>query len=553
MLLQRCGSFLLGGLVDVGFTVRPKAADAEPVEEERVKENTEGCNPEAGRMGDCPKPKEKPLNVLIFMSDQHNPHVLGCYGNPDVRTPNLDRLAAEGVRFTNAYCATPLCVPSRMSFMTSRTPSRNRVWNNAHILSSGIPTWAHVLGAAGYQTVLVGRMHFVGADQRHGFARRPLGEFCAGHPGATWVGGPAWTKYPAVTTGQRRPAVEIAGMGTTLYQWFDTKVADVTCDFLQGHAEKNPDLPFALAAGFLLPHCPFIAPKKLFEYYYQRVDIPQVDEHLPATIQRFRRLRGIAEPPLPEQRIRVARAAYFGMCEFLDAQVGRILGCLDQTGLAANTLVIYCSDHGEMAGEHGCWWKSNYYQGSGGVPLIFRLPGAAASGATCDAVCSLMDVGPTLTEAAEAGPMPASDGRSLWSTLQGRHPNDWLDETFSEFADGRTGDTGHPNFPSRMVRSGNWKLWWYGDSDGLPPALFNLENDPDETQDLGNDPSCAAVREEFMEKLRVGWDPDQVSASAQQATADHTALANWGHRLRPTHPDLLPVPSPEIEADVELR
>jgi len=387
----------------------------------------------------------------------------------------------------------------------------------------------------------------------HGHARLRGRERCAGHPGATWIGGPAWTKYPAVTTGQRRPAVEIAGTGTTIYQWFDTKVADVTCDFLREHAEKGSNLPFVAAVGFLLPHCPFIAPKDLFEYYYKRVDIPAVEERLPTTIQRFRRLRGIADPPLSEERIRVARAAYFGMCEFLDTQVGRILDCLGETGLAANTLVLYCSDHGEMAGEHGCWWKSNYYEGSVRVPLIARLPGVVAAGTARDAVCSLMDIGPTLTEAAGAGPMPITDGRSLWATLQGRHPKDWCDEAFSEFADGRTGDTGHPNFPSRMIRSGKWKLWWYGDSEGLPPALFNLEHDPDETHDLAEDPSYVEIRDELMDKVRAGWDPEAVSAAAQQATADQRTLAEWGRAVRPSHPDLLTVPSPEVESDVELR
>jgi len=122
-------------------------------------------------------------NVLLIMTDQHSKHFLGSYGNDIVRTPNLDRLASEGMRFTSAYCPAPLCVPSRMSFMTSRTPSRNRVWNNEGILSSAIPTWAHVLTAAGYETSLIGRMHFKGLDTRHGFENRPIGEPGASPPG----------------------------------------------------------------------------------------------------------------------------------------------------------------------------------------------------------------------------------------------------------------------------------------------------------------------------------------------------------------------------------
>ena len=121
-------------------------------------------------------------NILVIMSDQHSKFHIGCYGDEVVRTPHMDRLAAEGIRFNNAYCAAPLCVPSRMAFMTSRTPTANRVWTNSQILSSAIPTWAHGMGAAGYETALIGRMHFVGSDQRHGFERRPIGEWGAHHP-----------------------------------------------------------------------------------------------------------------------------------------------------------------------------------------------------------------------------------------------------------------------------------------------------------------------------------------------------------------------------------
>jgi len=512
-----------------------------------------------------------PSNILILMSDQHSPHAVGCDGNNPVRTPHLDRLAKEGMRFTNTYCPAPLCVPSRMSFMTSRTPSRNRVWNNQHALGSGIPTWAHALGAVGYETALIGRMHFVGADQRHGFERRPMGEFMAGHHGRIWLGGPAWTKYPAITTGQKRPGVEHAGTGHTVYQWFDERAATAACHFLRERCEKGVgdplpggpsgashkgsptpfSRPFAAVVGFMLPHCPFIAPKELFEYYYDRIDVPEADEGQPATVKRFRRLRGILDPPLPAERIRIARAAYFALCEYLDSLIGRILDCLDETGLAENTLVIYTSDHGEMAGEHGCWWKSNYYEGSACVPMIARLPNVVPAGGGCDAICNLMDVGPTLAEIAGAE-MPDADGRSLWPTLQGNHPDDWPDETLSEFVDSRTGDAGLVNLPSRMIRSGPWKLWHYADAEDLPPALFNLDDDPGEVRDLGTEPAYADIRTRLLERLHDGWDPARASALSAEQDRDERALAAWGKAVKPPHEDTLLVPPPDVEADVEL-
>ena len=489
-----------------------------------------------------PKP-----NILLIMTDQHSKHFLGCYGNEIVRTPNLDRLAAEGMRFTSAYCPAPLCVPSRMAFMTGRTPSRNRVWNNQGILSSAIPTWAHVLTAKGYETSLIGRMHFRGLDTRHGFENRPIGEYSASHPGVPLlctekVKKPRYHYHGG--SGQDRGCVTHAGRGRTTYQYSDEQRTKKAIDYLREHA-KAQARPFAAVLGFTLPHCPFIAPKELYDYYIKRVDVPKVEKDQPATIRRFRKLRDILRP-LPEKHVRVARAAYYGLCEHFDSLIGQVLGTLDETGLARNTLVIYTTDHGEMAGDHGCWWKSNYYEGSAGVPLVARLPGTIAPGAVSNAVCNLMDLGPTLAQIAGTR-LPDGDGRSLWPTLQGRHPKKWKDETLSELCDQRGGV-----LASRMVRSGKWKLWTYEDPEKLPPALFNLDDDPGELHDLGQDPAYADVREKLLRKAHSGWDPQAVRRETAQAARDFGTLARWGRVARPPCPDAMPVPPPSYEADVEL-
>jgi len=485
-------------------------------------------------------------NILVIMSDQHSPHLLGCYGNEVVRTPNLDRLAAEGMRFSDAYCAAPLCVPSRMSFLTGRTPSHNRCWDNAQTLHSAIPTWAHVLGAAGYETALIGRMHFVGPDQRHGFEQRPIGEFMARHPGAPIAGGPMWSRYPAISTGQARQTVEIAGRGQTHYQMFDAQVTEAACAWLRSRAGGGR--PFAATLGLLLPHCPFIAPKEAFDYYRRRVDAPVVEAEQPATVRRFRALRGLLDPPLPPERIRLARAAYYGLCEYVDSLVGRVLEVLEQTHLSENTLVIYISDHGESAGEHGCWWKSNYYESSVAVPMIARLPGVVPAGATCPAVCNLLDLPPTLAECAGTEFPTPIDGRSLWPTLTGRHPADWPDETFSELVDPKHGRL----LASRMIRSGRWKLWEFHDEDHLPPALFDLENDPGELHDLAGDPAHGEVRDGLLAKLHADWDPQQALEATRAELADHQVIQAWGRAVQPVHPDHLPAPPAEAEDNVEL-
>ena len=464
-------------------------------------------------------------NVLLIMSDQHSKYHIGCYGDPVVRTPNLDALAREGMRFTSAYCPSPVCITSRPAFMTGRYPSITHVWH------SGIPTWAHALGAAGYETAMIGRMDFRGPDMRRGFEKRPVGEYWA-HPGATppplgHVGG----------DGQGRSGVERAGTGRTAFQAHDDIVADGALAYLEEKERDPGDRPFAAVVGFILPHCPFVAPKELFEYYYERVDVPQQTpeerRREPLAIQRFKKIRSIYDP-LPAERIRVARAAYFGLCECVDRHTGRILQVLEESGLDRNTLVIYTTDHGEMAGEHGCWWKSNFYEGSVGVPLIARLPGVVPAGTVKDTICNLMDLGPTLVEMAGADPMPAVDGRSIWPILSGGDDPGRPDETFSEHSHMIDG------IPSRMIRRGPWKLYKYHDT--TPPVLYNLEEDPGEMEDLGSDLRYEGVRSELLDRLYADWDPERVIRENMEVHRDMALIVRWGEAVRPGHEDTFPVP-----------
>ncbi len=485
-------------------------------------------------------------NLLIIMTDQHSKHFLNCYGNSIVRTPNLDRLAAEGRRFTDVYCAAPLCVPSRASFMTSRTPSHNQVWNNEHILSSGIPTWAHQLALAGYETAICGRMHFNGPDQRHGFELRLASELHARNFGVPVVGGPMWTRFSPHTSGQLRIAVEQAGRGRTHYQWFDQQATAGACDYLRGRREKTDKRPFAAMVGYMLPHCPYVGPRELFDYYYSRVDIPVVETEQPTATVRFRKNREILEP-LPEERIRVARAAYYALCEFVDQQVGQVLEALQQSGEAENTLVIYTSDHGDSAGEHGCWWKSTYYESSVGVPMIARWPGIISGGTRCPAVCNLMDIGPTL---AEIGGRPFEtpvDGRSMLPLFQGSAAGDGRTETFSELHDTRNGD-----YSSRMIRRGKWKLWCYEDGKTSDIALFDLQSDPGEIHDRSADSSVAELRDDLLARVREDWNPVALLRASNEASAMSRIIGQYGRALKICHPDAIEVPPADYESDVQL-
>ncbi len=487
-------------------------------------------------------------NILVIMSDQHSRHALGCYGNPIVRTPNMDRLAAQGMVFDNAYCPSPLCVPSRMSFMTGRTPSRNRVWTNQHVLGSAIPTWAHYLGAAGYDTALVGRMHFVGTDQLHGFAERPLGEFSATAPGAK----PELPleHYPKAAYGQNRNAASIAGHGTTFVQWAAGQVTRVACRYL--HERAGTGRPFAAVVGYYPPHSPYIAPKALYDHYLERVDLPEIDETQPASIEMVRRTRGFL-PPLEPEVVRRARAAYFALCEFMDRQLGTVLDALEEAGLVDDTLVVYTSDHGDMAGEHGLFGKSVFYEGSVGIPMIARLPGQVAPGQRRSRPCSLVDLGPTLVELAGAGPMERVDGRSLVPALQGRADDVALapdtEAVVSEVMNVQHANCDHP---ARMVRLGRYKVWVYPAQAGMPPALFDLETDPREQHDLADDPAHAERLEHMVSLAIDNWDYRRHQQEARNKTADYHILQNWGRARRPASPHGMTPPGPELEDDVRI-
>jgi len=460
---------------------------------------------------------DKP-NVLLIMSDQHNPQVMGCAGDELVRTPNLDALAARGVRFGNTYCACPLCVPSRMALLTSRHCQDIEVWTNACTLGSDIPTFAHALGAASYDTVLGGRMHFVGPDQRHGFHQRLLGDVGCSHPGGP---APNLGPIPLSTTGQSRPSVEISGPGRSAYQAYDDAVADACNDYLQERAAEGSDKPFLLVTGFVLPHCPFIAPKQLYDYYYENMYLPEIPdgylENMHPVMQGWRERRGIDD--LTDEEIRKARAGYYGLVEYFDGIIGRLLQGLDEAGFGDNTVIVYVSDHGESAGENGLWWKSNFYEASAGVPMIISAPGRYPEGVVRDEVVSLLDIGPTLTDIAGAEPMAAIYGSSLTPLLSDDEAADWRDEAISELTSAGRGDP-----PGRMIRSGPWKLIQY---QGYEPMLFNLDEDPDEFTDRAADPTCRQIRDELQARVTAEWEPDRAEAALARRARDRELLVNW--------------------------
>lgn len=448
-------------------------------------------------------------NIMLIMSDEHDPAVTGCYGHRHVLTPHLDQLASEGAIFDRAYCNSPICVPSRASFLTGQYVHEIGVWDNGSRLKGEIPTFGSYFEAAGYDTVLCGRMHMVGENRLHGFGRRLYDDMDA------WIFN---DHRPHRTPQARRNSashVTESGPGTGSWQSYDETVTSLAERFLRSRAQYPSSGPWLLACGFMFPHFPLIAPQELFDLYWpSNIAMPNLEEETfsnqhPA-IQQLRYFLH-NEEEMPESVIRSALASYYALITFTDMHVGRLVQAVDDSALRDNTIIVYISDHGEMAGAHGLWQKQCFYEPAVRVPLIVRVPGGQRSIRVPDNV-SLVDVMPTLLEMASI-PLPSNiAGTSLWDNIRG------LDtpqrDVFSEYHAQGMIDGGF------MLKRGDWKYVHY--AGGHEPQLFNVRLDPGEFLDLAQDSSHGDVRAELHQALLEVCDPDRVNElakSCQRANA----------------------------------
>ncbi len=467
-------------------------------------------------------------NVLFVFSDQHAKRVAGCYGDTLVRTPNMDRLAAEGVTFDGAYCPSPICVPSRMSMLTARWPVRQRIWTNDDVLSSGAPTWLHAMGAKGYRPVLMGRLHAIGPDQEHGYAERAVGDHSPNVPGVP-------RQSLGILTGANDPearSLANCGPGSCAYQVKDDATTDAACDWIaRNAASQAADKGFCLTVGYILPHPPYVADPDVYAYYDgkvppPRLGPPETDEH--PFFHWWRHDRGVVAAG--EGAMMRARAAYWALVEHTDRMLGRVLDALEAADLLDETLIVYASDHGDHVGERGLFWKHTFYEESASVPLIMRLPGVLPAGERRALPLNLIDLAATMLDAVDAPALPNADGRSFWRYAQdGAAP--WEGATFSEYCtDAVPYWTGGRAVQQRMIRRGRHKLSIYNDG---PPLLFDLEVDPDEVTDLAADPAHTPVREALMAELTAGWDAETIRREMARARLDKDILAAWAQTVQP--------------------
>ncbi len=461
-------------------------------------------------------------NILFIMSDEHAPHFTGFHGHPLVRTPHLDRLAACGTVFEHAYCNSPLCAPSRMSLMTGRYIHNIGAWDNSTPLPLDTITWAHLLRAAGYDVALSGKQHFVGLDQLHGFRTQLARDLHAerAHPTFDWSQGTLVAPHPW-------PGLAQAGPGQTVEIEVDDQAEAAALAYLRDPARQAG--PWALNVSFIAPHFPLVAPPEYWEHYPpERVDLPTLPPGHTATqhpaIRRMRRMFGMPDE-VPEELTRRGRAGYYGLITYLDATIGRLLAALDDTGQRENTIVIYTSDHGEMAGEHGMWRKSNFYEHSARVPLVLAGPGLPA-GRRIPAVVSLVDLIATIVDLGGGTPITPLDGDSLLPPLRGLA--EWKDEAFAEYLAHGVAR------PMAMLRRGRFKLNYYLDE---RPELYDLEADPGEFTDLAASPEHAPILDDLRERLLARWNPivleQQVRRSQRERLLIQAAtLGTDGHKAR---------------------
>ena len=448
-------------------------------------------------------------NILILMVDQLTGTLFPDGPAGFLKVPNLRRLAGRSVRFANSYTGSPLCAPARASFMSGQLPRRTRVYDNAAEFTSDIPTFAHHLRRAGYQTTLSGKMHFVGPDQLHGFESRLTTDIYPADFGWT----PDYRKPGERIDWWYHNMGSVVGAGVaeiTNQLEYDDDVAFQSVQKIYDLSRGADPRPWCLTASFTHPHDPFVARRKYWDLYEGAPEL-EPPEALPYEAQdpHAQRLmaacdwRGLEVTP---DDIRRSRQGYFANISYVDDKIGEILAALEATRQKA--IVVFVSDHGEMLGRRGLWFKMNFYEGSARVPLMIAAPGLEPR-LVADPV-STIDLTPTLCDLAGVSMeevMPWTDGESLVPLAKGGARTAPVAMEYA--AEGSIA-------PMVALRQGAWK---YTRCLADPEQSFDLANDPEETANLAADPRAAQVLAHFRVLADARWDLSAYDAEVRQSQA----------------------------------
>jgi len=445
-------------------------------------------------------------NVLLLVADDLNCD-LGSYGHPHVQSPNIDKLAARGVRFERAYCQFPLCSPSRSSFLTGRRPNVTQIRTNprAGQFSTDYKPTPHfreflpdtvtlpqLFRQQGYFVARVGKLYHYGVPGQIGtsglddvasweFFVNPAGRDKAEE-----------NRIFTLTPGSFGGTLSwLAAEGTDLEQT-DGLGATAAISLL----EQKRDKPFFLAVGFYRPHTPYVAPKKYFDLYsLDKIALPSLsaDDQTRKPEAAYGSARKEQETLTDRQR-HEAIQAYWASTTFMDAQVGRVLSALDRLGLADNTVVVMFSDHGYHLYQHGLWQKMSLFENSTRVPLIVATPGAKGNGKPSKALAELVDVYPTLADLCGLPAPKYLDGKSLRPVLENPSAN-VKDAAFTQIRRGS-------DYDGYSIRTARWRytLW---DDGRRGEQLFDMESDPGEAKNLAADSKHASLVKELKQRVRA--------------------------------------------------
>lgn len=459
-------------------------------------------------------------NLLVLMSDEHDPRYMGCAGHSFAKTPNMDRLARSGTRFETAYTPCPICVPARGSLATGRPVHQTGCWDNAHGYDGTIPGWGQRLIDTGHRVESIGKLHYRNADDPTGFSVQHSPMHLKQGVGTVW--GAIKEPFPDLPEPWRM--FNKIGAGISNYNLYDRKTANTACEWLKERANSAEDKPWVLYVGFVAPHYPLIAPSQFLEMYpIEDIPLPKLQpkdgyqrhpwvESLDGVIGQDHFFKN------DKDRLE-AIAAYLALCSFVDAEIGIVLDAIKDNNFEDTTRIIYTSDHGDNMGARGLWGKSVLYEESTRIPMIVSGPDVPR-GQVSKTPVTLLDVHQTaIAGLGQATHEADTDlfGKSLFEMASNKNDPGRL--VASEYH-----AMGAPS-SAFMLRQGDWKYHYY---EGFAPELFNIADDPEELTDCAKDPVSKAALDKFEETLRRMVDPTKIDRAAKDSMA--ALIENYGGR-----------------------
>ena len=446
-------------------------------------------------------------NILFIMADEHNYNCINQLGNDFIITPNIDSLVKEGTTFTSAYTPSPLCVPARASLATGTYVHTNKYWDGAHAYDARIPGWQHVLRDNNVNVTSIGKLHYKDRTIDTGFTEtiEPM------HlkDGLGDLFGLLREEMPPKDACKRLS--EELGRGDCEYLEYDRLITNKAIEWIRKQKKREkPDSPWVLFVSFVSPHYPLIAPPDFYDLY-NNANLPYDNYQNLSKNKLHSWVKGIRESwpyddYMDEEKRKIAVQAYYGMCSFMDSNVGKLLTELKQCDIYDDTTIIYASDHGESLGNRGLWGKMTMYEDSASIPLIIKGPNFKKN-QMCKTPVTLIDLYPTIFDILSLDHVASEaniDGESLRAIANKTYDKNRC--VLSEYHG--AGSYGG----AFMLRMGDYKYIYYV---GHQPEVFDIKSDPNEKQNLANDPSFRSLVDMLDNALRSIINPESVDEAAR--------------------------------------